>query len=1117
MKKTILSTLFALVCAVFSLQAEVLSPYTEAFDNPTFRPKGWLQAAASSWGTGTYTVKESGGHSGGYVSVNQSGNYYNTYYNRYNYIDVLITPPVTGDVSIWVRKNGSDPTLTLYKVDNPSSISTSLPMLDGTTKNILADKTIDDWTQITIPGVAAGTMIGIRAHNLDIDDFQAQSANLSYSASILAEADNTTGSTTLEANAAGYVTVKFEVTLINNGDIDFPAAPSGGFDIELENRSLGKVVGTGSIDDAIPYGATVTKEFTMSFLGELAPDTKSNSFIVKISSEKTGSVEASLGYFTIIPYEPVATFMLGENNDQNHTSYSSVDITEPVNVGAGAAGISRTLWLWNSGTAPMKVTGTTVTGDFTTDVTSFVLARNEKKAVKVSLKGAPGLKEGSITFNIEGIDDKTYGLTGLVPADGVYSQDFEAETLPAGIIAGNSWKLTETPEELQPLGGSRSMYYQSTSYPDKFIMPKLTFSADEPFYFMATKTDNISSTLRVYTSPDRMTWTEVLYIDTDNEDLSERFATDKPTGTGYGRYEYRTFSVLMPAGDTYVAFEAGGARVDNIFGGKLVPVDHDIYVTSVSIPDGANVNTRYITSLTAQNVLATSEKNYDMVLEIDGKEVARAAQTPEMKSYESMTYDIRYTPHETGEYKAAIVFVSGDYRQILKEWTVTVEPELAEAEYQVGNQKITTTEPFNMWYDGTQSQVIYRAEDLGMATGVKIIGFTFTGYSDYMVKKHIKVWAQNTTDTRYDENDIRPVAKEDMTLVYDGEYTINPAGDNNNYEPLMTINFNTPVEYEGNNLRFMFDIRNVEGGTENLHVFFTVDNSAYNWYTGTKEDRVIRQTKDYAEDLDENPSWSVYTVGFPVTYFKVAKEVVVVHGNLTNDFDAPVAGALVKFESDDLLYSTRSDADGNYSISVGNLDHVFTLGVEADGYLPMKVSNITLDPKESTEFLHNFKLLFTDREATLSGRIINTYEDYAPLVGANVILTKDGVKAEGMTDEEGKYSVTVADYMGDYDMQVVMNGETVYTGTYTFTGKTGVLDLRVGYDSIGGITADGGDVKVSVVGGSVIVAAPQGMNVALYTASGILCGSKVSDGGDVEFGPLASGIYIVAGHKVVVR
>lgn len=1109
----------ALLGASFSATAEVQTPYSEGFDNPSYRPKGWLHVCSSSYAAGKYTVSETGGHTNGCISVKQYGNYYSSYYNNYSYNDYLITPAVSGEVSIWVRKTagGTDPCLSFHKITDLSNIPSQVPFLDGTATNLVKNQDVSDWTKVTVSNVPAGTYIAVRAHDLDLDDFSASSADVQYRASILANVTNTTGTTSLEANENNKVTIKFKVELENNGDIDYPASPTG-FRIDLKNSQMDKIVGTDYITDAIPFGVTVSKDFNMEFPAELAPDTKSNSFRVIISNADAGSVEASLAYFTIIPYEPAATFMFAEDNSKNQNNYTSVNITEAITVGAGPAGTSRTLYLWNSGIAPMKVTATTVSGDFSCNAGAFNLARDEKKAVVVALKGAAGKKTGTLTFKIEGIGDVTYDLSGLVTKSGDYSEDFEGDAMPAGFIAGKSWTLSDTPAALATLGGKKMIACTSTYYPERIILPKLTFAEGETFNFMASKTDNTSSKLTVYTSKDRVEWTPVATIVANNgTDPDLVFGSDKPTGTGYGTYEYKIFSIPMTAGDQYIALEAGGARIDNLNGGKRTKVAHDIYVSKVGLPDAAMVNTRYIASVTAANILETPEKNYDIVLEFAGEVMAHATATPEMTTNEPIDFDLRFTPHEKGKFEGAIVFVSGNYRQVLTDFVVDVQAEKAEATYQVGDAKITTTDPFNTYSDGSQCQIIYRKGDLDLAEGMKVIGTTFYGYATEGCKKHVKVYAQNTDAESYDLNDVKAEPTSAMTLVFEGDYQFHKGGDNSAkvYEPMMEIEFNTPFEYTGKNIRLMYDLRDIEGEGDGKHVFFTVDNSVYNYWNDIYDDRVITNKKDFQEDLDDEPSWVSYKVGFPVTYFKVAKDVVVVRGKLTDDFDAPVAGATVKFESDDLLYSAVSDANGAYNINVGNLDHVFTLSVDTEQFSPVALSNVTLDPKQQTEFVHNFKLAYLDRTAVLSGTVFNLLDDDEPLQGVDVVLTQGDIKVEATTGENGEYTLTVPKFTGEYTLTVTDGVETIYTTTYTFKSKADKLDIDVEYNSVGMVAA-GNEVKVAVNGGVITVTAPENTPVALYSIDGVLHGSKTSNGEAISF-TVAPGIYIVAGHKVVVR
>ncbi|MDE6160848.1 MAG: hypothetical protein K2F77_04240 [Muribaculaceae bacterium] len=103
MKKHLFIALAALMTAA-SMSAEIKSPYTEQFENPSFRPVGWKNIVSSSYSAGSYTTSETGGHSGGYITASQYSNYFSSYYNNYNYCDLLATPRLSGEVSIWVRK-----------------------------------------------------------------------------------------------------------------------------------------------------------------------------------------------------------------------------------------------------------------------------------------------------------------------------------------------------------------------------------------------------------------------------------------------------------------------------------------------------------------------------------------------------------------------------------------------------------------------------------------------------------------------------------------------------------------------------------------------------------------------------------------------------------------------------------------------------------------------------------------------------------------------------------------------------------------------------------------------------------------------------------------------------
>lgn len=265
MKKLLFTIITALLAAT-NMAAEVQSPYTEQFENPSFRPVGWKNILSSSYSPGTYTVCGEGGHSGGYISVKQYSSYFSSYYKNYSYSDLLATPKVSGEVSIWVRKNGTEPALTFYKLSDQNTVpsSYSAPVLvEGTEINMVEGVNVDSWTKITVPGVADGTYIGIRAHDLDLDEFTATTADVTPFKLLYCKVDNQSG-TTINANPDNTYTINFKVTMENAGDVDFGGnAP---VTVEVINNVTQSTFGSGEVTGSLPRGVKIEKEFSLSLI-----------------------------------------------------------------------------------------------------------------------------------------------------------------------------------------------------------------------------------------------------------------------------------------------------------------------------------------------------------------------------------------------------------------------------------------------------------------------------------------------------------------------------------------------------------------------------------------------------------------------------------------------------------------------------------------------------------------------------------------------------------------------------------------------------------------------------------------------------------------------------------
>lgn len=1044
-----------------ALTAEVQTPYTEQFENPSFRPVGWMNVPSSSYATGTYVTAAEGGHSGGYISVKQYSNYLSSYYNNYSYSDVLATPKVSGEVSIWVRKNGTDPTLTFYKMTDQSTLPSSYSaavLVEGTEVNMVKDKTIDDWTKITVQGVPEGTYIGIRANDLDLDEFSATTADVVPFKLLYCKVDNE-GGTTVTASPENKYTLKFKVTMENAGDVDFGGSTP--VTVEVYNSPAQTVFGTGQITEALPRGAKVEKHFEITGEHVTVPDVKAYSYSVYLKHPDMSTFNGSLGTLTFIPYEPNPKFMYGEENDKNQSSYNDVDVTEAITVGLDAAP-ERTLWLWNSGIAEMDVTATTLTGGFTADCTAFTLGAGEKKAVKVTAPAGEGLKEGTITFSEKTLGDRTYSLTALVTAEGKFAEDFEAEAAPAGWVLNNPWKINTVDSRIQGIGGQRGAESSYASTKGMLISPKLKFEAGENLGFTATKKDNTSSLLTVYTSSDRVEWTPALTVNSRQTEGQELFGQDKPTGTGYGTYEFKIFSAPMPEGECYVAFEAGGVVLGDVYGGQAVTVDHDLYVTSMSTPkDGAgSVNARFISSISVRNLLATDETDYRIALFFGDKEIASAAGDEAIPAGEVKSFDIVAVPHDEGIFTATIAFVKGDTRLDLTSFQAVIGPEKAEAVLQVGDEKVTNTDPFNIGYAGVQAQILYPADKLQMDNGSKITGVYFTGVSEHATAKHIKVWAQNTEDTEYPESDIVPAPTSEMTLVYDADYTF-PVGGNSStkeYVPVMELPFTAPFEYTGKSVRLAFELIGGPEGEHGDNVLFMVDNTGYDFWNDVYNHYAIVNKQRYSEDLEDEAYWYCFKVGLPATFFTVAKDVVTVTGAVTDDFGDPVEGASLELSADEFLYRAVSDVRGAYTMNVANIRPVYTLTAKAEGFQEAVKPEIALDAAEPVKTV-DMELNWADRTATLSGHVYdsNVNHDQAVGPGVKIALSDGDIDVCADVAQDGSYSLAVPDFSRSYTLSITQDGQQRYSTGFKFASKADNADYYIAYDAIPEIESVAGD------------------------------------------------------------
>lgn len=219
-KFTLLFTMLALSMGFSMARADVVSPYTYNFEglstsSTDFAPAGWGHVVEGYDGYGDfyyvdYQLKESGGYgdNGAYLYIG-SQTIGDGEWDQGTVADMLVTPPITGDASIYVKKNKSSGTITFYtcsynastkKYSKGSKYDVTVPELSET-----------EWTKVDIPGVAADTRIGICGDDVSIDEFAAASAVIELRKELNVSLVKLLSGATADADADGNITLKMNV------------------------------------------------------------------------------------------------------------------------------------------------------------------------------------------------------------------------------------------------------------------------------------------------------------------------------------------------------------------------------------------------------------------------------------------------------------------------------------------------------------------------------------------------------------------------------------------------------------------------------------------------------------------------------------------------------------------------------------------------------------------------------------------------------------------------------------------------------------------------------------------------------------------------------------------
>ena len=910
-------------------RADVVSPYTYNFEglstsSTDFAPAGWGHVVEGYDGSGDfyyvdYRLKESGGYgdNGAYLYIG-SQTIGDGSWDQGTVADMLVTPPITGDASIYVKKNKSSGTITFYtcsynastkKYTKGSKYDVTVPELSET-----------EWTKVDIPGVAADTRIGICGDDVSIDEFAAASAVIELRKKLNVSLVKLMSGATADADADGNITLKMNVKVKNNGDVAFNPGDEN-YSLSIMRKNTGSAADTEVYTQPIAVALQPGETSDFIELNAVIPVTESARSRFDVRENITGSSSYG-GWVDIYAYKP--------DFSVTTTSFDVISNGTLQDFGISQSSVDKEYNIRNTkGAAPLTINSITVPEGFTYSIkdedvaetltTPFVVRAHEKLLLTVTMDASVlGSRSGDIVVTpADGQGTAiTLPVSGTIVDPSKLYVTFADGKFPAGTyVEGNSW----TVDKYTNGDGNYSAVNSSITPMTKFVLPKIHLGEGETLTFTAAKRSD-NSKLNVYYSADRVNWTLAQAISADASADADKFATDKYSGSSYTYidiFKYKSFTPAIPAGDWYVAFEAGYSRVGSIVGGTVLAIpEHELLVSNVVMPEDGVVNHAYAASVTIANVGSADIAEGELTAKLYFGETAMQTQAlPALASGASTSVSFNVPLREAGTFVTKIA-VEGT---VTAEATanIVVAQETPSGSKQVGTVTATNTNvPAHLTYRNSDSEIIYTQDVIGLAEGTAIKGLTFKGYkSSKELPLSLEVWMENTTDAAPDAS--APHSTEGMTKVYSNpNIVLGTIGDSNNHMPIFDLDFSsTPFVYTGGNLRVIVQSRS----TTYVSTNFEMD--------GNRKNMAIYRSSD--SPLDEEDKYR--TADMPVVYLHIDKEATSLSGTVTAN-GAPVADAEVKIASGIVEYSGTTDAEGKYTFPVYQDNLEYTMTVTKDGY-----------------------------------------------------------------------------------------------------------------------------------------------------------------------------------------
>lgn len=347
---------------------------------------------------------------------------------------------------------------------------------------------------------------------------------------------------------------------------------------------------------------------------------------------------------------------------------------------------------------------------------------------------------------------------------------------------------------------------------------------------------------------------------------------------------------------------------------------------AANLPTAGQVNHTVEAAATVTNNLDATEAadSYTIKYFVNGEAVSEATSV-DLPKNSAKQFAFSFMPHATGSYTTYVELRFNDGLGTFKSEEVTLEigSEIASAEKVVVEGNSVTggyngeSAPISAYNKGTQSEMIYTAQQLGISANTKITSISFKGYSTSAFTFPVKVWVANTEDTAPASSGIEAVSTDNMTKVFEASSVTFNGGSSTGLIDL-TFDFDSPFTYDGTNLRVF--VESTYASSYNSNTYFS-KNTDYNTQVAWRSADSNLETKAFAN-----------TRGLPALSIGYEKAPSVFTGvlsmNKADNTNTKIGGATVTLTAEDgVSYSGETGPDGRYTFPVIQDNKTYTVTV----------------------------------------------------------------------------------------------------------------------------------------------------------------------------------------------